>query len=145
MREITRDNAYTINNQKLEDIALTVLESDFDFVHLDDIVDAFYISNADSIINVRLAPYDSKIDCTVLVGEMEYNLKNQTFDLSYGDSLDAILDELKMINMMDQQGWFSAMYNLMEKTSSDSLRAYKSKQEEKINKAVRILQEVSNM
>lgn len=145
MREITRENAYTINNSKLEDIVLTVFESGFDFVHLDEIVDALYISNADSIIEVRLAPYDNKVDCMVLFSEMGYNLKDQTFDLVYGDSLNTILEELKMINKMDRQGWFNAMHDLMEKTSSDSLRSYKRNQERKLDQVASILEEVAEM
>lgn len=145
MKQITKENAYTINDAKLEHFAHIALDNGFDFVHLDDVVNALYLHNAGSVVEVRIAPYGDNVDCTVIVREMDHAIKHNSSYLGDESCYDEVSKELDMINTMDNQGWFDVMHIFADTVSSNALRKYKNKQEDKLRDISYSLQELSEM
>ena len=145
MKQVTRDNVYLLNDLQLEKLAHIALDKGFSFVHLDEIVNALYLHNAGSVVDVRLSPYGSNVDCTIIVNDTDQVVKHKSFCLNDENDYDEFAQELDMISTMDNQGWFDVMHDFAEKVSANKLHRYKRKQEESLRDISYALRELSEM
>lgn len=145
MKQVTRDNVYLLNDLQLEKLAHIALDKGFDFVHLDELVNALYLHNAGSVVEIRLSPYGSNVDYTIMVNDTDCVVKHKSFCLNDENDYDEFAKELGMISKMDNQGWFDVMHDFAEKVSADKLHRYKRKQEESLRDISYALRELSEM
>ena len=145
MKQVTRDNVYMLDDLQLVKLAQIALDRGFSFVHLDEVVNALYLHNAGSVVEIRLSPYGSNVDCTIIVDDTDCVLKHKSFCLNDQNDYDEFAQELDMISTMDNQGWFDAMHDFAEKVSANKLHRYKRKQEESLRDISYALRELSEM
>lgn len=145
MKQVTRDNVYLLNDVQLVKLAHIALDKGFSFVHLDEIVNALYLHNAGSVVDVRLSPYGNNVDYTIMVNDTDQIVKHKSFCLNDENDYDEFAKELDMISTMDNQGWFNVMNDFAEKVSADKIHRYKRKQEESLRDISYALRELSEM